>query len=68
MVTFTSNPHPSDDNISGIVCNFLLSDGKSNIKLENLTEQVEVLLSLKLCCWNCYLLGDDSQIRTVVIS
>lgn len=45
MATFTNNPHPSDDNISGTVCSLLLSDGKSDIKLKNLTEVIEVFMS-----------------------
>ncbi|KAM6943581.1 uncharacterized protein pkd1l3 [Xenentodon cancila] len=44
ITTFQTNPHPSDDNISGIVYNLLLSDGKSDIKLENLTENIEIYL------------------------
>ncbi|XP_061598114.1 polycystin-1-like protein 2 isoform X2 [Cololabis saira] len=44
MATFNNNPHPSDDNISGIVCNIILSDGKSDIKMQNLTEKIEIFL------------------------
>ncbi|KAK5617940.1 hypothetical protein CRENBAI_024468 [Crenichthys baileyi] len=44
MATFSSNPYPSTDNITGNVCNILLSDGKSEIKLDNLTEMVEIFL------------------------
>ncbi|KAM7406033.1 hypothetical protein PAMP_000438 [Pampus punctatissimus] len=43
IVTLSVNPHPSD-NISGIVCNLLLSDGVSDIKLENLTEMIEIFM------------------------
>lgn len=42
MATFSVNPHPSDDNISGTLCSLLLSDGASDIKLANLTEMIEV--------------------------
>ncbi|XP_017296730.1 polycystic kidney disease protein 1-like 2 [Kryptolebias marmoratus] len=45
MATFPSNPHPSDDNISGSVCNFILSDGADEIRLENLTEMIEIFLT-----------------------
>ncbi|CAK6973388.1 polycystic kidney disease protein 1-like 2 [Scomber scombrus] len=44
LVTFSRNPHPSDDNISGTVCSLLLSDGVSDIKLENLTEMIEIYM------------------------
>ncbi|CAG5857105.1 unnamed protein product [Menidia menidia] len=44
MATFSSNPHPSDDNITGTVSNIILSDGKSNIKVENLSEMIEIFL------------------------
>ncbi|XP_032415639.1 polycystic kidney disease protein 1-like 2 [Xiphophorus hellerii] len=43
MATFTVNPYPSA-NISGNVCNFMLSDGKSEIMLGNLSEMVEIFL------------------------
>lgn len=42
MATFSENPHPSDDNISGTLCSLLLSDGASDITLANLTEMIEV--------------------------
>lgn len=42
MSTFSRNPHPSDDNISGTVCSLLLSDGDTEVKLANLTELIEV--------------------------
>lgn len=42
MSTFSENPHPSDDNISGTVCSLLLSDGNTEIKLANLTEMIAV--------------------------
>lgn len=42
MATFSRNPHPSDDNISGTLCSLLLTDGVSDIKLTNLTEMIEV--------------------------
>ncbi|XP_041841661.1 polycystic kidney disease protein 1-like 2 isoform X2 [Melanotaenia boesemani] len=44
MATFTSNPHPSYDNISGTVCNVLLSDGTSDIMLKNLSTMIEIFL------------------------
>ncbi|XP_038557671.1 polycystic kidney disease protein 1-like 2 isoform X2 [Micropterus salmoides] len=43
MSTFLVNPHPSD-NVSGIVCSLILSDGVSDIKLANLTEMIEIYL------------------------
>ncbi|XP_054900721.1 polycystic kidney disease protein 1-like 2 [Poeciliopsis prolifica] len=43
MATFSVNPYPSE-NISGTVCNFMLSDGNSEIKLQNLSEVVEIFL------------------------
>ncbi|XP_051236275.1 polycystic kidney disease protein 1-like 2 [Dicentrarchus labrax] len=45
MSTFSSNPHTSDDNISGTVCSLLISNGTSEIKLSNLTEPIEIFLS-----------------------
>ncbi len=42
MATFSANPHPSADNISGTLCSLFLSDGKADIKLTNLTEMIEV--------------------------
>ncbi|XP_074481384.1 polycystin-1-like protein 2 [Sebastes fasciatus] len=45
MASFSKNPHPSDDNISGTVCSLLLSDGTTDIKLTNLTENIEIFLS-----------------------
>lgn len=42
MATFSQNPHPSDDNISGTVCSLLISDGNREIKLKHLTEMIEV--------------------------
>lgn len=42
MSTFSKNPHPSDDNISGTLCSLLLSDGDHEIELRNLTELIEV--------------------------
>ncbi|XP_042266749.1 polycystic kidney disease protein 1-like 2 [Thunnus maccoyii] len=44
MATFSGNPHLSDDNISGTVCSLLLSDGVSDIRLENLTEMIEIFM------------------------
>nr|XP_033488033.1 polycystic kidney disease protein 1-like 2 [Epinephelus lanceolatus] len=44
MATFSRNPHPSDDNISGTLCSLLLTDGVSDIKLTNLTEMIEIYL------------------------
>ncbi|XP_035484837.2 polycystic kidney disease protein 1-like 2 [Scophthalmus maximus] len=43
MSMFSMNPHPSDD-ISGTVCSILLSNGESDIKLENLTEMIEIFM------------------------
>ncbi|XP_044062213.1 polycystic kidney disease protein 1-like 2 [Siniperca chuatsi] len=45
MATFSKNPHPSDDNISGTVCSLLLSDGDSDIELVHLTEMIEIYMS-----------------------
>lgn len=42
MTTFSGNPHPSDDNISGTVFNLILSDGVADIELKNLSEMIEV--------------------------
>lgn len=42
MSTFSSNPHPSNDSISGVVCSLVLSEGNMEIKLTNLTEMIEV--------------------------
>ncbi|XP_034437184.1 polycystic kidney disease protein 1-like 2 [Hippoglossus hippoglossus] len=44
LATFSPNPHPSDDNISGTVCSILLSNEFSDIKLENLTEMIEIFM------------------------
>ncbi|XP_053279260.1 polycystic kidney disease protein 1-like 2 [Pleuronectes platessa] len=44
LSTFSPNPHPSDDNISGTVCSILFSDDVSDIKLENLTERIEIFM------------------------
>ncbi|XP_041797280.1 polycystic kidney disease protein 1-like 2 [Chelmon rostratus] len=44
MATFSENPHPSDDNISGTLCSLLLSDGASDITLANLTEMIEIFM------------------------
>ncbi|XP_069385333.1 polycystin-1-like protein 2 [Paralichthys olivaceus] len=44
FATFSHNPHPSDDNISGTVCSILLSNGVSDIRLENLTEMIEIFM------------------------
>ncbi|KAI3377578.1 hypothetical protein L3Q82_008747, partial [Scortum barcoo] len=45
MATFSLNPHPSDDNISGTLCSLLLSDGVSDIKLKGLPEMIEIFMS-----------------------
>lgn len=42
MTTFNQNPHPSGDNITGTVCSLLISDGNREIKLNHLTEMIEV--------------------------
>lgn len=42
MSTFSTNPHPSNDSISGTVCSLVLSEGNVEIKLTNLTEMIEV--------------------------
>ncbi|XP_039984198.1 polycystic kidney disease protein 1-like 2 isoform X7 [Xiphias gladius] len=44
MATFSRNPHPSSDNISGTLCSLLLSSGVSDIKLANLTEMIEIFM------------------------
>lgn len=47
MTTFSQNPHPSDNNISGTVCSLLISDGNREIKLKHLREMIEVQ---PVCC------------------
>lgn len=42
MSTFSTNPHPSNDSISGTVCSLVLSEGNVEIKLTNLSEMIEV--------------------------
>lgn len=42
MSTFSTNPHPSNDSISGTVCSLVLSEGDLELKLTNLTEMIEV--------------------------
>ncbi|CAJ1049792.1 polycystic kidney disease protein 1-like 2 [Xyrichtys novacula] len=44
LTTFSKNPHPSDENISGPVFSVILSDGDSDIKLANLTEMIEIVI------------------------
>ncbi|TKS70244.1 Polycystic kidney disease protein 1-like 2 PC1-like 2 protein [Collichthys lucidus] len=44
MTTFSGNPHPSDDNISGTVFNLILSDGETDIELKNLSEMIEIYM------------------------
>ncbi|XP_051919019.1 polycystic kidney disease protein 1-like 2 isoform X1 [Hippocampus zosterae] len=44
MATFSVNPHPTDDKISGTVCSLLLSDGESDVELSNLTEMIEIFM------------------------
>ncbi|XP_030016916.1 polycystic kidney disease protein 1-like 2 [Sphaeramia orbicularis] len=44
LATFSNNPHPSDDNITGTVFSILLSNGVSDIKLDNLSEMIEIYL------------------------
>lgn len=42
MTTFSGNPHPSEDDITGTVCSLLLNNKGSEIKLMNLSESIEV--------------------------
>lgn len=42
MTTMSSNPFPSTANISGPVCNLLLTHESSTIELSNLPEMIEV--------------------------
>ncbi|XP_054628004.1 polycystic kidney disease protein 1-like 2 [Dunckerocampus dactyliophorus] len=44
MATFSENPHPSDDNISGTVCSLLLNNGVSDVELANLTQMIEIFM------------------------
>uniref|UniRef100_UPI003AAB5C42 polycystin-1-like protein 2 n=1 Tax=Centroberyx gerrardi TaxID=166262 RepID=UPI003AAB5C42 len=44
MATFSRNPHPSNDSISGTVSSLLLSNGRTDIHLTNLTEMIEIFL------------------------
>ncbi|XP_074522616.1 polycystin-1-like protein 2 [Halichoeres trimaculatus] len=44
LTTFSSNPHPSDENITGPVYSITLSDGSSNIQLSNLEEMIEIFI------------------------
>ncbi|XP_008291325.1 polycystic kidney disease protein 1-like 2 [Stegastes partitus] len=44
FATFSVNPHPSDENISGTVCSLMLSNGKSDLKIQNLSEMFEIFL------------------------
>ncbi|KAM7014913.1 polycystin-1-like protein 2 [Tautogolabrus adspersus] len=44
LATFSNNPHPSDDNITGSVFSILINDGTSDIRLANLTENIEIFL------------------------
>ncbi|GAA6233594.1 polycystic kidney disease protein 1-like 2 isoform X2 [Lates japonicus] len=44
FATFSGNPHPSNDNISGTICSILLSNGVSDIKLENLPVMIEIFM------------------------
>ncbi|XP_068506546.1 polycystin-1-like protein 2 isoform X2 [Syngnathus scovelli] len=44
MSTFSVNPHPTDDNISGTVCSLLLSNGESDVPVANLTETIEIFM------------------------
>lgn len=46
MATFSTNPHPSNDSISGRVCSLVLSEGVDEIKLKNLNKMIEVILSV----------------------
>lgn len=42
MSTFSTNPHPSNDSISGTVCSLVLSEGNVEIKMTDLPEMIEV--------------------------
>ncbi|KAG7235194.1 hypothetical protein INR49_003105, partial [Caranx melampygus] len=44
MTTFSGNPHPSEDNITGTVCSLLLNNKGTEIKLVNLSESIEIYL------------------------
>nr|XP_046245454.1 polycystic kidney disease protein 1-like 2 [Scatophagus argus] len=44
MATFSSNPHPSDDNVTGTVSSLSLRDGDTEIKLTNLPEMIEIYM------------------------
>ncbi|XP_036065860.1 polycystic kidney disease protein 1-like 2 isoform X2 [Oryzias melastigma] len=44
MTTMSSNPFPSTGNISGPVCNLLLTHESSTIELSNLPEMIEIFL------------------------
>ncbi|XP_056876107.1 polycystic kidney disease protein 1-like 3 [Takifugu flavidus] len=44
MSTFSTNPHPSNDSISGTVCSLVLSEGDLELKLTNLTEMIEIFM------------------------
>ncbi|XP_058485936.1 polycystin-1-like protein 2 [Solea solea] len=43
MITFNENPHPYDE-ITGIVCTVIISNGDERIKVENLPEMIEIFL------------------------
>ncbi|XP_072237414.1 polycystin-1-like protein 2 [Leuresthes tenuis] len=67
VATFSSNPYPSDDNITGTVCSIQLSDGKSEIKLENLEESIEIFLhhpNSSTVMNNTFVLKRDSRLLT----
>ncbi|CAN9507150.1 unnamed protein product [Ophioblennius macclurei] len=42
--TFKHNPHPSSENITGTLCNIIISNGTSDIRLKDLTDWVEIYL------------------------
>ncbi|KAF7212109.1 transcript variant X2 [Nothobranchius furzeri] len=45
IATFPDNPHPSEDNITGSVCDLALIGGLSPVRLQNLTQWFEIFLS-----------------------
>ncbi|XP_034536415.1 polycystic kidney disease protein 1-like 2 [Notolabrus celidotus] len=44
LTTFSKNPHPSDDNITGPIFSIILKNGISEIKLSNLTQMIEIFI------------------------
>ncbi|KAM4593570.1 polycystin-1-like protein 3 [Odontesthes bonariensis] len=67
VATFSDNPYPSDDNITGSVCDIQISDGNSKIKLENLEESIEIFLNRpnsSTVMNNTFVLKRDSRLLT----